>query len=59
MILVTIVGAVVYIGVSIILRSEQVWVFFNLLKRIFIRHKVAPIPAKEPEPVTPPTTDTM
>jgi len=59
MILVTTVGAVVYISVSIILRSEQVWIFFNLLKRIFVRRKVAPIPAKEPEPVTPSTTDTM
>jgi putative peptidoglycan lipid II flippase len=54
----TLVGAIIYIGVSIILRSEQVWVFFNLLKRVFIRRKVAPIPAKEPEPVTPSTTDT-
>jgi len=54
----TLVGAIIYIGVSIILRSEQVWVFFNLMKRILIRRKVAPIPAKESEPVTPSTTDT-
>jgi hypothetical protein len=52
------VGLAVYLLVSIILKSDQVWVFFNLLKRIVIRRKVAPIPAKEPEPVTPPTTDT-
>lgn len=57
-IFVAFVGAVVYITTSIALRSKQVWIFFNLLKRIFVRRKVAPIPAKEPEPVTPSATDT-
>ncbi|MBI4153564.1 hypothetical protein HY503_00990, partial [Candidatus Woesebacteria bacterium] len=47
-------GAVIYLGVSIILKSKEVWYFFNLVMRIFVRRKVSPIPAKEPEPVAPP-----
>jgi hypothetical protein len=52
-------GAVIYILISIVVGSEQVWNFFNLLRRIFLRHKVAPIPTKEQEPVVPTPTDSQ
>jgi putative peptidoglycan lipid II flippase len=56
-IIVALVGGLVYIGLAIIFRSEQVWHFFNLVRRILVR-KVPPIPTKEEEPVTPTPTDT-
>lgn len=56
-VIVSVIGFVVYIGISILLRSREVWVFFNLLKRIFIKRKVSPIPAEEQEPVSPTPTD--
>lgn len=55
-IFVVIVGMIVYLVVSILLRSKEVWYFFNLIGRV-IRRKVEPIPAKESEPVTPTPTD--
>lgn len=54
---VSIIGVIVYLGLSIILGSQEVWTFFNLVKKIFIRRKVAPIPAKEQEPVAPTPTE--
>lgn len=57
-ILVSLVGAFVYLVISIFLRTQQVWTFFNLARRIFIKHKVDPIPDKETEPVSPTPTDT-
>ena len=53
-IFVILVGMIIYLVVSIILKSKEVWYFFNLVSRIFVKRKLAPIPAKEPEPVTPP-----
>ena len=50
------VGMIVYLAVSILLKSKEVWYFFNLIGRV-IRRKVEPIPAKESEPVTPTPTD--
>jgi len=50
------VGMIVYLTVSILLKSKEVWYFFNLVGRV-VRRKVAPIPAKESEPVTPTPTD--
>ncbi len=58
-VMVSLVGAIVYLAASIVLRSEQVWTFFNLVRRIFIKRQIAPIPEKEPEPVAPPPTDVM
>jgi putative peptidoglycan lipid II flippase len=52
------IGIGIYLGLSILLKSKEVWTFFNLLKRIFIRRKVAPIPEKEQEPIAPVPTDT-
>lgn len=57
-ILVSIVGAFVYLGLSVALENREIWTFFNLIKRVFIKHKIAPIPRKEPEPISPPPTDT-
>jgi putative peptidoglycan lipid II flippase len=57
-ILVSVIGGLTYLGISILLRSNEVYVFFNLVKRIFIKHKVSPIPAKEGESVVPPAQDT-
>lgn len=55
---VSLIGGIVYLAVSLLLRSQEVWVFFNLLKRTFLKRKVTAIPAGEPESVTPPQTDT-
>jgi len=54
--LVSLIGVSVYLGLAAILRINEVWIFFNLIKRIFLRRKVAPIPAKEAEPVSPTPT---
>ncbi len=54
--MVSFVGAIVYLGIAIVLRTDQVWTFFNLVKRMFGR-KVTPIPKKEQEPVVPQPTD--
>ncbi|OGM11728.1 murein biosynthesis integral membrane protein MurJ [Candidatus Woesebacteria bacterium RBG_16_34_12] len=56
--IVSFIGMVVYLGLSILLRSNEVWTFFNLIKRILIKHKVSPIP-EEQEPVVPTPTDTV
>ena len=53
---VSLVGGLVYILVSILLKSEQVWNFFSLIKRVLGR-RIAPIPPRESEPVSPAPTD--
>jgi putative peptidoglycan lipid II flippase len=55
---VALVGGVTYLGLSIMFRSEQVWIFFRLLRRVFIKRKVAPIPSEEVESVVPTPIDT-
>lgn len=55
---VSLIGAFVYLGIAILLKQKEVWIFFNLLKRILIKHKMTPIPAKKQEPITPTQTDT-
>jgi hypothetical protein len=52
------VGAIVYLGISFILRSEELGHFSRLLRKVFLKHKVTPIPQKEPEPVAPTPVDT-
>lgn len=56
-IMVALIGGVTYILLSIILRSEEVWVFFRLARRLFVKHKVASIPEREQEPVSPTTKE--
>lgn len=53
---VVLLGGVVYIGISVLLKSKEVSFFFNLIKR-FIQRRVGPIPAKEEEPVAPTTSE--
>jgi len=55
-ILVLTAGAFLYIGISLVLGSKEVWLFFNLIRRVFVR-KVSPVPRKEIETVSPPTSD--
>lgn len=56
-IMVGFIGAIVYLVLSILLKSDEVWMFFNLVKRTFIKRKVTPIPAREQEPIAPTPTD--
>lgn len=56
-ILVVTIGISIYLALSIVFKSKEVWDFFNLIKRLIIR-KVPPIPSKEQETVTPTPTDT-
>lgn len=56
--LVGLIGGLVYLGISVLLKSEQVGSFFGLVKRVFFRRKVTPIPDKEQEPVAPSPSDT-
>lgn len=56
-VIVSLIGIVVYLVLSILLKSDEVWTFFGLVKRTFIKRKVAPIPAREQEPIAPTPTD--
>jgi hypothetical protein len=56
-VLVATVGGAIYIFLSILMKSDQVWTFFNLLKRL-LKRRVAPIPQKEQETITPSASDT-
>jgi len=51
-------GTVIYLGLSLAFGSNEIWTFLGLLKRIFIRRKVTPIPKKETEPIAPTPGDT-
>ena len=55
---VAVVGVAIYIFLSILMKSEEVWTLFDLLKRLFVKRKVTPIPEKEQETITPSTSDT-
>ena len=52
---VSLVGLLSYIVISMFLKSQQVWNFFELVKRI-LRKNISPIP-KEQEPVSSTPTD--
>lgn len=55
--LVAFIGGITYLGIAMLLRSEQVWRLFGLIRRIFVKRKVDPIPEKETEPVAPTAED--
>lgn len=55
-ILVALVGVISYILIAISVRSQQVWNFIELTRRI-LQRDISPIP-KEEEPVAPPPSDT-
>jgi putative peptidoglycan lipid II flippase len=57
-IFVVLVGGVVYLGLSFIFKSQELAYFLGLVRKILVRRKLAPIPAKETEPVAPTPTDT-
>jgi putative peptidoglycan lipid II flippase len=56
--MVCLVGGLVYIVVSAILKSEELSVFINLLRRTFIKKEIMPIPKKETETLAPTPTET-
>jgi hypothetical protein len=58
-ILVTLVGVFVFLSISVILGSREVWDFFGLVKGVLVKHKILPIPQKETEPISPTPTDTQ
>lgn len=47
------IGGVVYYFMSVLLRSKELDYFIGLVRRMMVVRKVAPVPAKEEEPVTP------
>ena len=51
------IGLVVYIFLSVVLRSDELKFFVGYLKKMLITKKVSPIPAKETETVSPPVID--
>lgn len=55
--LVFLVGLLVYFVSSIVLRSDEVFYFSGQLKRL-VKGVIAPIPAKESEPIAPTPSDT-
>lgn len=55
---VCLIGGFVYLFLLVLLRSDEVWVFFSVVKRIIAKRVPGVIPPKEPETVTPPTSDT-
>lgn len=56
-VMVSIIGVLVYLGLAIILGTKEVWIFFDMIKKIFVKRRVAPIPTKEQEPVAPTPID--
>jgi hypothetical protein len=52
-VLVSVAGLSAYIVFSILLRSKEVWTFFALVSRLISKKKMARIPAKEQEPISP------
>lgn len=56
--IVSTIGLSIYLILSILLGLDEVYGFFNLIKKIFVKHKVASISEKEEETITPPPSDT-
>lgn len=54
-----VIGTLVYIGLSFILRIEETGYFLNVVKKLITRHALPGIPPKEEEPITPITPDTQ
>jgi putative peptidoglycan lipid II flippase len=52
------VGAIIYILLSLLFRVEEAHYFLNVAKRILTKRMLPPLPPKEEEPITP-TTDTQ
>lgn len=54
---VTFVGGAVYLGILIFFHSEEVRMFFSLIKRTLVSRKVMPVPQKEEETLSSPPSD--
>ena len=52
------VGAIVYLGLSLVFKSQELAYFLSLVRKILVGRRLTPIPAKETEPVAPIPTDT-
>ena len=50
-------GALTYLGLSLILKTKEMWDLIDLVKRVFVKRMVSPVPSKEPETLTPRPTD--
>lgn len=57
-VLVSLVGGLIYLLASLLLKNQEVYTFIRLVKRVFVKGRVSPIPEKEPEPVAPTPQDT-
>jgi len=55
---VSLIGVVVYIITSAILRSDELGIFLNILKRTLVKRDITPIPQKETETLAPTPTET-
>lgn len=55
---VSLIGIVIYIITSAILRSDELGIFLNLLKRTLVKRDITPIPQKETETLAPTPTET-
>lgn len=51
-------GSFVYLFLSFLLKSKEMWYFFNTVRRLLVSKKVEQIPAREEETVSPPTGET-
>jgi len=56
--IVGLVGVLFYIFISAILKSEELGVFLNIIRRTLIKRQVSPIPQKETETIAPTPTET-
>jgi putative peptidoglycan lipid II flippase len=56
-IIVALVGTLVYMLASILLKSKEAWRILGLLKRVLVKRKIS-LPLEEREPVSPTPTDT-
>jgi putative peptidoglycan lipid II flippase len=56
-IMVSVIGCLVYLGSSILLKQKEAWVFLGMIKKIFVRRKISPIPTKERELIAPTPTE--
>jgi putative peptidoglycan lipid II flippase len=55
---VSFIGAVIYLVISFILKNDQLWTFVNLIQKVVLRRKVDPVPDEETETVAPTPADT-
>jgi len=57
-VIVGVIGIIIYLEVSILLRTKEVNTFFSLAKKIFVKREVGHIPEREKESIIPPAGET-